>query len=158
MLRDYSDLKPITYGPMCIGGQWYVLHEPSHQVENAYKRAVSDGMRMRLHQDGTTEVVKMGDVIGGTNALVGGCLFRIEQPVEGQPFIYKNKRDGQPSPVGAPFIKVCVWPSALIRELSDKAKEMGGIETPDTVEAVEKNIAALQRRLAVLKQQAEAQQ
>ena len=132
---DYGDLSLIQI-PVRIGGGAYVLQEADEAAAVAYQNAATKAAR--FNEDGNlTGVDGAADV---EPLLVSRCLFD------------RSPAGGVGSPVPLDTIKK--WPARIVSKLFEKAKEISQLDTAETVEKLEKQIARSQARLVKLKAEA----
>lgn len=105
--------------PFQFRGKGYVLREPSESAKLKHQRKQFQNARMR---DGKLEA-DVGDAVEAPSVLVGESVFEA----------------GADKPVGQQVIRE--WPSKLVRQLYDKAREMMGADSAEDIDA---QIAKLQ--------------
>lgn len=113
---DFGDLAPVEI-PVRYRGTAYVLREASEAAACAYSNAKQRAVRYtdgKATFDGAAE---------SDAALLAGCLLR----------------DGKPVPQS----EILTWQTQVVNRLVARLKEVSGIEQPDTLEKLDKAIAAL---------------
>ena len=125
-MLSYSLLP--TEIPVTIDGKAYVLREASEAAAVQYRDITINGAKM---QDG--KVVGVHGISRAEPTLVSLCLFE----------------KGDKGEVAVAFATVASWPARVVKDLFENAKRISHLnEEEETVETLEKQIAALQERLA----------
>lgn len=125
------DSLDLTRVPVKIAGAAYVLQEASAGAGRDYRNAQTKTFKIA---DG--KMTGMENTADLDLFLVSLCLFKVmEVP-------------GVLSPV--PLITLQEWPDKVVSALSAKAKEISDLEDKDTVDTVDKKIAALQKKRELL--------
>ena len=148
-LIDFNDLEPIQVR-MILKGRRFILLEGSADAVIKYRNANMRAMNFQTAEDGTVKRAGFTDIHDPEIMVVSLCLYFADQPTGN--LILDNQ--------GNPDIKYRVaeaairaWPSRVQSALFERLKEI----TPDlegkkeTVESLEKEQAAIDKRLAKLR-------
>ena len=125
---DFGDITPIIV-PVTISGEQYELREANGNVACQYRNALLKctqlGPEGKPHKiDGMADVEPL---------LVSLCMY-----------------DSGNHPV--PITKVRSWPSRIVKELFNTAKKISQIDEEETVASLEKEKAAVEKRLDKLRE------
>lgn len=127
----YDDLTPIEI-PVSIGKKSYTLREASAGAACRYRNfMLSCG---KLGPDG--KPISLGDMQDAEPLLVSLCLF-------------ESNEDGKEIPVSLPAVRS--WRHRIVSDLYRKAKEISGLDRPDTEDELVKQIDLLQKQLDELR-------
>jgi len=99
-----------------IGGEDYVLVEPTEDAARKYRNAISSGAR--ASRDG--QVIEIGGVADSESVLVAACIYK------GTKLEWKDGRVANPP---TPLATVRSWPRRIVRVLYQKLDELQG-ESP----------------------------
>ena len=140
---NFDDLEPIRLS-VNIRKEPFVLCEASAGAAARYRNLITKGAS--LTSDG--RVASLGHMHDAEPRLISDCLFYALKDSEGRP---RLDQLGRPVPEET----VRSWPQRLTSKLFEKIKEISPeLEKADTEEALEKQIAALQAKLAKLREAA----
>lgn len=135
-IHNFDDLSPQAF-EFHYRGHDYVLKEPSESAALAFRQAQLKNAKM---VDGkvTTDIERIYD---SQSLLVASCTFLKTKDKEG-------KEVEQPAKVEV----VRGFSSKVVRDLFDRAREMGGLNEDDSEEGLTKQISALETRLQRLRE------
>ena len=113
-------------------GTKYMLCEATGDVAARYQNAIFRASRL---DDG--KLVGMDGLADASLILVAGCLF------------HRDKDGKKGASVSLPTIKA--WPNRNTKKLFETARDISDLGDQDTVEGLEKQIVALQKRLDTIR-------
>ena len=117
--------------------QKYILHEASEAAAVEFNRARMSGVEIFHPGDGEERTVK--SLQGAADVeplLVSHCVFMVNP-------------DGSEAPVSLQTIKT--WPSRIVRNLFQRAKEMSGLDEAETMQGLQDQLYRLQGKIEKLK-------
>ena len=136
MSHIYDDLSPQVF-EFSYRGAEYVLREPSESAALAFRQAQLKNAKM---VDGkvTTDIERIYD---SQSLLVTNCVF-----------VKAKTKDGTEVEQPAKIDVIRGFPARVVKDLFDKAREMGGLNEDDTEDGLVKQINGLETRLQKLRE------
>lgn len=127
-------------------GKKYLLIEALADTVAEWRNAQMAGIKMQAQDNNDTKIISLGKMADAEMVLVGGCLFIPDD--SGAPQLDSNSNLDLRYRVGVARIRH--WPQRVIAPLFDAAMEISGLKEKDTLESLDRQIEALQRRRAKL--------
>lgn len=146
-----SDGLSLTKIPVRYQGKDYLLVEALGDAVATWRNAQLRGTTMQQIGDSDTRTIALGGMADSEPLLVHLCLFTPDK--DGNLILDKEGNVVLQRRVSLHIVKN--WPNRILSRLFEKAKEISGLDQTETAEALEKQIAALQSRLAKLRKSGE---
>jgi hypothetical protein len=125
----FDDLEPRSEA-FKMGGEQYVLREPTEKAAVRYRNAIAKATR--FGPDGKPS--GMGDIASADPVLLSDCLFRVTDKGEQQ----------------VSTDEILTWTARKVKPLMARLKEMGELDDRETPESIDEKIARLQEQRAAL--------
>jgi hypothetical protein len=140
---NFESLEPRAV-PIRVGGKvLFILREASEGAGIEFQNASMKGSR--LSPDGKT--VELGPIANARSVLLAGCLYKAD--ADGN-LRLNNQGDADPRFL-VPAATIRSWKQEVVEELFEKCKAISPkLVAKETKETLEKNLADVQAKLAVL--------
>lgn len=135
-VTDFGEDVPSEFR-FSYGKQQYVLREPLEGAVIQYRKRQTSGAKMNPE----TKQVELGSDVSSIPAfLLSMCVFKL---------VGTEGSDQKEQPV--PFDVLCRWRSPVVKQLFEKAKDMGDLREDDTEADLARRLETVRKREALLK-------
>jgi hypothetical protein len=139
---DFDDIS-LKEKPVRIGDKRYILREASGEAGRIYKNAVQAAIK--YGEDG--EISSITGMADTRTLLLSHCLIEADSQTLQPVYI---ERDGKSLPKFVHLTIIRSWPTRISEPMVEWVKTVSELSEPDTVENIDKQIKALQKRKAKL--------